>query len=300
MYHIVYGFVYTLSLLPLRALYCISDMLYPIVRFIIRYRREVVEKNLIMAFPDMTRKERKEIERKFYHCFCDYFFETIKLLSISEKKLAKHLEYIGGELFDETFERGQNAALMFGHYCNWEWTATIGMCSKRRNEVMFGAVYHKLKSKIADRLFIKIRKAHGATPVKKSRILRYLMRIKQENRRALFGYISDQSPKWQNIHLWIKFLNNDTPVFTGGERIMRKFNDSVFYLDMKRPKRGKYVFTIQPMFINAKETEEFEITREYFRRLEVNINEHPEFYLWSHNRWKRTKEEYDKRMANKN
>jgi len=165
---------------------------------------------------------------------------------------------------------------------------------------MFGAVYHKLKSKIADRLFIKIRKAHGATPVKKSRILRYLMRIKQENRRALFGYISDQSPKWQNIHLWIKFLNNDTPVFTGGERIMRKFNDSVFYLDMKRPKRGKYVFTIQPMFINAKETEEFEITREYFRRLEVNINEHPEFYLWSHNRWKRTKEEYDKRMANKN
>lgn len=299
-YYILYAFVYTLSLLPFRLLYLLSDGLFLLIFHLIRYRRKVVWKNLTTSFPEKSEHELRQIEKQFYHWFCDYIFETFKLLSISDQQLLKHIEFRGVELLEECFDRGQNCAAILGHYCNWEWLSASGLAFKRYPNAVMGLIYHPLYSDAFDRLFINLRSAHGGECIPKKDILRHLVNCKKQQRPYLFGYISDQAPKWENIHLWLPFLNHETPVFSGGERIMRKVDDAVFYVEMERPSRGHYICNFQLLSEHAsQEAEEYAITKRFFANLEQTIRHQPAFYLWSHNRWKRTKEEYEKRIADK-
>ena len=294
-YYLLYGFVYVISLLPLWLLYGISDVLFLFVYHIIRYRRKIVRKNISESFPEKTEKEILQIEKKFYHWFCDYIFETFKLLSISDKNLMKRMEYRGAEQLDDTFDKGQDVAAMLGHYCNWEWITSIGLSLTRHRDALIGSIYHGLKNRTMNELFKVIRSSHGGICVNKRYIILNIRRYVQQNRRYLLGYVSDQAPRWQNIHLWLEFFNHTTPVFTGGEKIMRMANNAVYYLDLERPKRGKYICTIKLITDNPKELPEHEVTKRYFKILEQSIRRQPEFYLWTHNRWKRTKEEWEKR-----
>lgn len=300
MYYIIYGLVYLLSILPFWVLYGLADFLFIIIYYVARYRRKIVRKNLCNSFPEKSEKEIKSIERKFYRWFCDYLFETFKLLSISDKNLLKHIDFVGLEQLEDAFDRGQDCATILGHYCNWEWLSATGLGYKRHPEAITGLIYHRLRSKAMDRLFLKLRNAHKGFCVKKAYTLRTVVRLKKENKRNMFGYISDQTPKWDNIHLWLDFLNQDTPVFTGGERIMRMMDNAVFYVDMRRTKRGHYVANFIPITLHAKQTDEFFIVRQFFSMLEQSIRREPQFYLWTHNRWKRTREEYEMRMKQKN
>ena len=300
MYYIIYGLVYLLSILPFWVLYGLADFLFIIIYYVARYRRKIVRKNLCNSFPEKSEKEIKSIERKFYRWFCDYLFETFKLLSISDKNLLKHIDFVGLEGLEDAFDRGQDCATILGHYCNWEWLSATGLGYKRHPEAITGLIYHRLRSKAMDRLFLKLRNAHKGFCVKKAYTLRTVVRLKKENKRNMFGYISDQTPKWDNIHLWLVFLNQDTPVFTGGERIMRMMDNAVFYVDMRRTKRGHYVANFIPITLHAKQTDEFFIVRQFFSMLEQSIRREPQFYLWTHNRWKRTREEYEMRMKQKN
>lgn len=300
MYYIIYGLVYLLSILPFWVLYGLADFLFIIIYYVARYRRKIVRKNLCNSFPEKSEKEIKSIERKFYRWFCDYLFETFKLLSISDKNLLKHIDFVGLEGLEDAFDRGQDCATILGHYCNWEWLSATGLGYKRHPEAITGLIYHRLRSKAMDRLFLKLRNAHKGFCVKKAYTLRTVVRLKKENKRNMFGYISDQTPKWDNIHLWLDFLNQDTPVFTGGERIMRMMDNAVFYVDMRRTKRGHYVANFIPVTLHAKQTDEFFIVRQFFSMLEQSIRREPQFYLWTHNRWKRTREEYEMRMKQKN
>jgi Kdo2-lipid IVA lauroyltransferase/acyltransferase len=244
-YKIVYSIFYVLSLLPFRVLYGISDFFYLIMYHIVGYRKKVVRKNLSSSFPEKTSQELKEIERGFYHWLCDYFVETLKLLTVSDETLLKHIEFRNAEQIEEYYDKGQTCAAILGHYCNWELLSATGLAFKRHKEAVCGLIYHPLRSKIFDMLFKDIRQSKGGVCIPKQEILRYLVRYKREKRMWLFGYISDQSPKYLNIHCWLPFLNHDTPVFTGGEKIMKKMNDAVFYVDMQRPERGKYICTFR-------------------------------------------------------
>lgn len=297
LYPIVYGFCYMISLLPLRVLYCISDVLYLLLYKLIGYRRRVVRNNLSTAFPEKDERERRTIEKKFYHFFCDYIMETIKLLSISRKTLLKHMEYRNMEEMERCFDEGQSVCALLGHYCNWEFLTTVNVGWKRYPEAKIGLVYHPLSSKVIDRLIIATRQHTGGVAVPKQEVLRYMIRYKQQGLHSLFGLISDQSPKWENIHLWLPFLNHETPVFTGAERLIRKMNNAVFYAEMSRPKRGKYVVNFQLMTREPGTLEENELTRMFFLRLEDTIRQTPYLYLWSHDRWKRTREEFERRFT---
>ena len=296
MTQIVYVLFYTLSLLPFRILYGMADIGYVLLYYIIRYRRGVVRKNLVTAFPEKSIDDIKTIERKFYHWFCDYFLEAIKLLSISEKELRRRFTIINSEEVEQCFQEGQDVAAILGHYCNWEWLSCVGMNLPPERET--GLIYHPLRNKTFDYLFRKLRShEQNGHVIPKKDILRYVVTKKREGVRNICGYISDQGPKWTNIHLWLPFLNHEyTPVFTGGERIMRKMNNAVFYVEMSRPKRGYYTATYKLITRDPNTLPADDITRRFFCLLEETIRQEPAFYLWSHNRWKRTKEEFDRRF----
>lgn len=293
-YHIVYGLFYLVSLLPYKALYALSDAFYVLLYHVIRYRRGIVRRNITSALPEKSHEEHLSIERGFYHWLCDYFVEAVKLMSVSRTELLRHIEFRGAEQIEECFDRGQTCAAMLGHYCNWEFLSATGLVFKTHHEAVCGLIYHPLRSELFDRMFIKMRQSMGGVCIPKKDILRYLVSFRQQNLMNLFGYIADQAPRYRNIHLWLPFLNHDTPVFTGAERIIRKMNNAVFYVDMERPRRGHYICTFHLMTANPASLEEFELTKDLFRRLEESIRRDPRFYLWSHDRWKRTHEQFDR------
>lgn len=300
LYNIIYGIFYLVSKLPYRALYVISDIANLVLYHIVRYRRDIVRRNIASAFPEKSLEECISIERGFYKWFCDYFVETVKLMSVSRQELLSRIEFRGIDKIEECFDRGQTCAGILGHYGNWELLSATGLVIKKHPEAVIGLIYHPLRSQLFDRLFINMRQSMGGVCVPKKDILRYLVSFRSQNLMNLFGYIADQAPRYRNIHLWLPFLNHDTPVFTGAERIMRKMNNAVFYIDVERPERGKYIYTFKLMTDKPGEIPEFEITKKFFVMLEQTIRREPRFYLWSHNRWKRTREEFDKEFKIEN
>ena len=296
LFYIIYPLFYTLSLLPLRVLYCLANIEYLVLYYVIRYRRDVVRHNLITSFPEKTIEEIKDIERDFYHWFADYFFEAVKLLSISDKELRQRFHVYGSEMVEQCFQEGQNVAAILGHYCNWEWLSCVGI-ELPKSRIM-GLIYHPLRNYAFDELFKRIRThEENGVVVPKKDILRHLIDYKRKGTMNIFGYISDQSPKWENIHLWLPFLNHeDTPAFTGGERIMRKMDNAVFYVEMSRPKRGYYTATYHLITREPNSLPDNDITRRFFQLLEKTIRCNPPYYLWTHNRWKRTKAEFEQRF----
>lgn len=297
-YKFIYPIFYLLSLLPFWVLYILAGFAYLIVYKLIGYRTRVVRNNLRTSFPEKSQEELKKIEKQFYHWLCDYFFETLKLLSISKKELDKRFVITNPEVITDCFKEGQNVAAILGHYCNWEWLTRVGKDFNNEKRKV-GIIYHPLYNKVFDKLLIDIRTSESSITVPKKDILRQLLTFKKEGIMSILGYVSDQSPKWENIHLWLPFLNHDTPVFTGGERIMRKMNDAIFYVEMKRPKRGYYTCTYHLITKEPNSLPEHEITRIFFQMLEKTVQNAPQYYLWSHNRWKRTHEEYNRRFGDR-
>jgi len=298
MFTLVYVFFYMLSLLPMWVLYRLADVGYLLIYYVLKYRRGIVRQNLVSSFPEKTNSEIVNIEKQFYRWFADYFLESIKLLSISRKQLTKRLTIINADLIENDFKEGTHVAAILGHYCNWEWLSavTIGLPKNR----VVALVYKPIKNKIINHLFYCLRSSQGGVPVAKNDILRALVKYKKQQTMTLFGYIADQSPRWQNIHLWLPFLHHQTPVFTGSERIMRKMNNAVYYAEMSRPKRGYYTCTFRLITKEPNSLPENDITRRFFEMLEVSIKAQPHLYLWTHNRWKRTKEEFDARFKVEN
>ena len=294
LYYILLGVWCLFSLLPLRIHYIISDFLFWLLYKVIGYRRRVVWKNLSASFPEKSEAELKEIERGFYHFLCDYFVETVKMMTISKKEIKKRMVFKGIEDLDEVIESGQSIALYLGHYCNWEWVTSMPLWVTPK--VQCGQIYHPLENKYFDKLLLRSRQRLDALCISMQDTLREVVRYKREGQPIMIGYISDQAPNWVNIHHWVDFLNQDTPVFTGTERIVKKMNHAVFYVDMRRIKRGYYEAEFKLMTRDPKELEDFKLTDMYFDMLEKSIRRAPEFWLWSHNRWKRTRKEFNERF----
>ena len=296
-YKTYYYITCALSRLSMETLYFISDVVYLVLYRMIGYRKKLVRQQLHDSFPEKTEAELRDVEKKFYHWFCDYFVETIKLLTATDEEMCRWIEFRGMDKIEEVLRSGQSIATFLGHFGNWEWLSCTKLGVPNFQDWTLGLIYHALRNRDFDKLFIDIRSAHHGTCIDKHDILRELVKLKKEGRASLFGYILDQSPKWDSIHLWLPFLNHDTPVFTGAERIARKFKNAVFYIDMQRPKRGKYIFDFQLITLAPQDMEEYELTHMTFKMLEASIRRQPECYLWTHNRWKRTHEDYNQKVA---
>ena len=290
----IYGLLYLLSLLPIRIHYLFSDFFYLVVYYLVGYRVKLVRKNLANSFPEKSVEELKKTEKAFYHWFCDYLVETIKMMTISEKELRKRMVFVGTELIDQCVRENQSCALYLGHYCNWEWITSIPLWMKEKASC--GQIYHPLENADIDRIMLKQRNRFGSNSIPMAETLRQLMKFKSENVNSVIGYISDQTPFWNNIHHWVMFLNQDTPVLTGTERLVRKMKQAAFYIDISRVKRGYYKAEYKLITREPQKMKEFEITDMYFRMLEDSIRRAPAYWLWTHNRWKRSHEEFNIRF----
>ena len=288
-YYLLYGFCRLLALMPLWILFGFSDLvLYPLLYYVIGYRKKVVRRNLAASFPEKTDKERSAIERGFYHQFCDYMVESLKLLHYSEKQMNKHVVFKGVEKVHELYEKGGSGFMFLGHYANWEWLSSLGM---HIPELRFPIVYRPLKNKAFDRLFITLRSQFKGFTISKNEILRYVITNKKEGVRFFVATLADQTPSTNNIHYYTTFLNQDTPVFTGTERMAKKTNTAIFYLDVIKIKRGYYEGHFELITDTPSEMPEFEITECYMRKMEQTILRNPALYLWTHKRWKHSRDQ---------
>lgn len=294
LYYIVLTVWYLLSLLPLRLLYVLSDCLFVLIYYVIGYRKKVVRENLSSSFPEKSVEELRKVERGFYHFFCDYLVESLKMMTISSEQQKKRMQFEGVELIEQCVKEGQSVAMYLGHYCNWEWVSSFPLWLTEK--VQCGQIYHPIENKDFDRLFLRSRQRQGALCIPMQDTLRKILEFRRAGHPIVVGYIADQKPHWVNIHHWVDFLHHDTPVLTGTERIVRKVNHAVVYLDMQRVRRGYYKGVFHLITREPGKLAEFELTDIYYRYLEASIRRAPEFWLWSHKRWARTRQEFNERF----
>ena len=285
LYFPLYFYFWLHALLPLKILYILSDILFFPMFYIVRYRRKLGYQNMKDSFPEKSEKEIRRMEKAFYHQFCDYIVETIKLLHISDKETRKRVKFHNTEALQEIVDNGGSCLMLLGHYGNWEFVPSVTLWM-RKGSVIFAQIYRPLKNKWFDRFFLKLRGRYHSECIAKQDTLRSILRYKSSGRPSITGFMADQTPSPANIHHWVNFLNHDTPVFTGVEKIAHKVGFSVFYFDVEKIKRGYYSVTIREISKNPKETEEFEITNKYMEMMETTILRAPEYWLWTHNRWK--------------
>ncbi len=278
------------SHLPLGTLYVISDGLYFLIFYVVRYRRALVLRQLKDSFPEKSEQECKAIARRFYRTFCDYLVEILKANTISPDEMYRRVEFVNFDTMQETLlrEGKQFGFVYLGHYGNWEWLASFPLWLGP--EWKGAQIYHPLYNKVVDQFFLQQRERMGGRCIPMKTTLRHILTAKREGQREIIGFIADQSPKWEAMHHWTDFLNHQTSFFIGTERIARQVGAALYYLRVTRPRRGYYRAELQLISLNPDEMADFEATDRYAALLEEQIRECPELWLWTHNRWKRTYE----------
>lgn len=276
-----------LSRLPLPFLYVISDtLLYPLMYYVVRYRRKIVAKNLRLSFPEKSNEQRNVLERKFYRRFASTIMEIIYGYRISDEEMRERFVFENIELVEELAHRNKGVFFMLGHLGNWEWIADIGKRYTDNNIKEYN-VYRQQKNASVDKAMLALRnKRGGGGCIEKKQLLRQLVAMRHAGNPITIGLISDQKPSPRNAHIWTMFLNQETAFLDGGEILARKFGYAVTYVHVESPKRGYYRARFELITDNPAATNPTDITLAYAQRLEQNILESPELWLWTHNRWK--------------
>jgi len=281
-YLIVYPFLWFLSKLPFRLLYLFSDFVYLIVYYIIGYRKNTVRENLALALPNLSDAERMIIEKKSFHHLCDMFLEMIKTMSISKKEISQRFVFTNLEVYQKLEEQDKSIAMMVAHYASYEWVISMNSYIKFNGF----AIYKKIANPYFDKLVRSIRARFKANLITTKKTIQYITKNKKNNLLSLYGFASDQTPKLATTFHWQKFMGIEVPVHTGAEMLSKKYDMNVIFLKVKKVKRGYYEASFEILSENTKEVPNYEITDKYLKLVEQEIYEAPEFYLWTHNRWK--------------
>ena len=284
MYHIINGLLKLKSLLPFSILYVLSDFIYLIVYYLIGYRKNVVRENLKRSFPGKTDRELLATEKKFYHHLCDLLFESMKMATISKEEMSRRMKILNYEPLLKHYDENKSVLLITSHYGNWEWTSSFSMYLPA-DKPMY-QVYKQQKNKLFDQLIYNLRIRFGSVNVEVSELFDVLSSLKQQGKMGMIGLISDQSPSRKGIKYQSQFLNQRTPVITGTEIIAKKYDFPVYFVQIRRVKRGYYTCNPVPICLHPQESGKFEITEKYIRLLEQEIMAEPAYWLWSHRRWK--------------
>lgn len=281
-YILVYPFLWIISILPFRLLYLVSDGLYILIFRIIGYRKKVVTNNLKLVFPEKTEVEIALIRKKFYKHLCDMFLEMAKTMTISEKELKKRFKILNPEELLRLENLNKSTILIFGHYASWEWSIVI------QNYISFKglAVYKKLANKYFDKLVKDIRSKFNTDLISTKDTINIINTNETLGIKSIIGFLSDQSPRLTKDVYWAKFMGIEVPCFTGAERLAKKLDLTTAYLKVNKVKRGYYEAQIITLTENPKGFPDYQLTDMFLHEVEEQIYKTPEYYLWTHKRWK--------------
>ncbi len=280
-YYLALPFIYGIALLPFPLLYLLSDGVYWLLFRVIGYRRQVVMTNLRNSFPEKGEAELRAIADRFFRWFCDLTLETLKTLTIGPKAVRARVEFRNIELLRKYADQGRSVILVLGHYGNWELAGA--RYSQEKDIPQLYVIYHPLANTHFDRLMHHMRTRHGTRLYRMREASRDMIRDK--DLLTATAFIADQTPSPERAY-WMTFLNQDTPVFLGTESLSRKLDQPVVYIRITRPRRGHYIMEMELLVAEPKAMREGGITEAHTRRLEADIRNVPELWLWTHRRWK--------------
>lgn len=283
-YKLMRSLLKPISRMPFKMMYVISDGLYPILYYLVRYRRKIVRKNLTESFPEKSPEEIKRIEKDFYRNFVDNMLETCKMGAMSSEEMSRRMKFTNIEEVNKVLRSGRSVSLFLGHYGNWEWISSMPISLDKR--AVAAQIYHKLNNEAFNRLILENRSAHGATNVEMNRTARFITELAAKGQECIIGFIADQSPRWKDVHFFVPFLNHNTPVITGTEKITKHYKFDAWFVRTRKVKRGFYEVEFVRMHDHPDSLPNFQLTEIYYRMLENMIKEQPELYLWTHNRFK--------------
>ncbi|MFN4198774.1 MAG: lysophospholipid acyltransferase family protein [Flavobacterium sp.] len=284
-YLLFYPLLKLISLMPFPMLYAFSDGVYILIYRIIGYRKRVVRSNLKLALPHLSETERKVIEKKFYRHLCDMFLEMIKTLSITRKEIDERFTYSNLEVYQNLEKKGKSIAFMIAHYASYEWVISMN------HQITFDgyAIYKKIANPHFDNLVKKIRSNFKAHLITTKETIPTIEENYRTGKLSVYGFASDQSPKGNKAYHWGSFMGVEVPMHTGAEMLAKRFDMNIIYLKVKKVKRGYYQGTFEVLSEDVKSIPDYQITDEFTRRVEKQILESPEFYLWTHKRWKHSR-----------
>ncbi|MCM0667766.1 lysophospholipid acyltransferase family protein [Flavobacterium tyrosinilyticum] len=281
-YILAYPLLWLISILPFPIFYLFSDFVCFLVYRVIGYRKKVVRENLALTLPHLSDAERKVIEKKFYKHMCDMFLEMIKTMSMSPEEMERRFHVTNIDLVRDYAKRGKSVILVASHYASYEWLLTINP----KLGFQGVAVYKRLANPYFDKLVRKIRSKYNTEMIETRKAIPTMAKNQREGILSLYGLASDQSPKMERIFHSMKFMGVEVPVHTGAETLAKKYDLAVLFVEVKKARRGYYEATFIPLADNPKDFENFKITEMYLKEVEKQILEAPEFYLWTHKRWK--------------
>ncbi|RCW92401.1 lysophospholipid acyltransferase family protein [Winogradskyella arenosi] len=281
-YIIIYPILWLISILPFRLLYGLSDVIYFFVYRVVGYRKKTVQDNLRLVFPDKSEQDIATITSQFYHHFCDMMVEAIKSLTITEAQMKKRFKFTNLELINDLEAKQRSIILMCAHYGSWEWIFILQKHVKHKGY----AVYKRLANKYFDRLVKRIRAKYNSHLITTKETYKVLFDSKRKGELTINGFVSDQSPKATKAFHWNEFMGIKVPMYTGAEMLAKRLDMAVIFFSVKRIKRGYYETTFTTITEEPKTFDNFEITNLFFKMVEQQILEAPQYYLWTHKRWK--------------
>lgn len=281
-YILIYPLLWFISILPFRILYIVSDGLFVLLYHVIGYRKKVVKSNLKLVFPDKTETELNSIQKKFYKHLCDMFLEMAKTMTISEKSLKQRFKIKNPEALQYLEGLNKSAILIFGHYASWEWSIVI------QNYINFKglAVYKRLANRYFDKLVKNIRSKFNTDLISTKETIHTITDNEAKGIKSIIGFLSDQSPRLTKDVYWGTFMGIEVPCFTGAERLAKKLDLTTAYLKVNKVKRGYYEAEVIMLAENPSIYKDYELTDLFLREVEKQIYETPEYYFWTHKRWK--------------
>ena len=294
-YILVRSLIWLLHILPEPVLYFFSDLLYLLIYRLVGYRKKVVFDNISRAFPDYDHKKVRSVARKFYRHLCDLILETAIANFHSRSKALERMSYKNPEELDRIYATGKQVMAVTAHYGNWEYLSTLGLVS----QYPVNAIYKPLKNRYYDRMVRSGREKFNLEVVTMEKVARKLISHHQKGEPVLTLFLSDQRPMLHNIQYWTKFLGLDTPLFLGTEKLAKKLDAAVVFMKISKTRRGRYETEVIPICEDPSSVEPYGITNAHVKILEDMIRERPEFWLWSHRRWKHSLEQYQQLQASR-
>ncbi len=288
-YILVYPLIWLISILPFRVLYLVSDAVYILIYYIIGYRKKVVLDNLKLAFPNKTEKELLLIRKKFFKHFVDIFMEMIKSFTISAKEINRRYTFTNTALLDELYNSGKSAILVGAHYANWEWIMSLNSFVKYKGV----AAYTKVNNPYFNRKILKTRERFGVILKQTPKILNLVKENQKKGILTMYGLLSDQSPHIAKTHYWSKFFGVKVPIHTGAEMLAKRYDLNLVFMKTRKIKRGFYETSFSVITTTPTKFPDYELTDIFLRKVEEQVYEQPEYYFWTHKRFKH-KDKYPK------